>query len=235
MDPVSLAGEAAKILIVDDNPRNLQLLSMLLRPVGYRIIAAQDGAQALKAAEKSGPALILLDVMMPGLDGFEVCRRLKAESRTREIPVIFLTARTETADLIRGFEMGAADYVTKPFTGVELLARVRTHLAMVQRVRLQGVLEMAGAVCHELHQPMQAVLGLAEMLARETDAAGVSSNLRERAVAIQKEVLRMRGITNKLTRITRYETRDYLSGRIVDLDRSASAANADSTGPGGKK
>ncbi|MFP4305833.1 MAG: hypothetical protein ACLFPR_06040 [Desulfococcaceae bacterium] len=93
---------------------------------------------------------------------------------------------------------------------------------------------MAGAVCHELHQPMQAVLGLAEMQGRETKADGVLSNIRDRAVAIQKEVLRMRGIANKLIRITRYGTRDYLNGRIVDMDRSASAENADATERGDK-
>lgn len=138
MDPVSLAGEAAKILVVDVNPRNLQLLSMLLRPAGHRIVAARDGPRALKVAETSGPALVLLEVMMPGWDGFEVRRRLKTEPGTREIPGVFLTARTETADLIGGFEMGAVDYVTKPFAGVEPPARVRTRLAMVRQARLRG-------------------------------------------------------------------------------------------------
>jgi DNA-binding response OmpR family regulator len=223
--------EPAKILMVDDHSRNLQLLSMILQPAGYRLMAAQDGEWALRAARKGGPSLILLDVMMPGMDGFEVCRRLKADDRTRETPVVFLTARTETADIVRGFELGAADYIVKPFVAVELLTRVRTHLEAVRRGRLQGVLEMAGAVCHELHQPMQAVLGLADMLRRELDASPERGGVRDRVAALEKEVCRMRGITAKLTRIARYETRDYLNGRIVDLDRAV-CGNAEPSAPG---
>jgi DNA-binding response OmpR family regulator len=223
--------EPAKILMVDDRSRNLQLLSMILQPAGYRLMAVQDGERALNAARKGAPALILLDVMMPGMDGFEVCRRLKADPRTRETPVIFLTARTETADIIRGFELGAADYIVKPFVAEELLTRVRTHLDTVRRGRLRGVLEMAGAVCHELHQPMQAVLGLAEMLRRELDASPGCDGVRDRVADLEKEVFRMREITVKLTRITRYETRDYLRGRIVDLNRAV-GGNGEPSPPG---
>lgn len=214
--------EKPKILIVDDNPRNLQLLGTMLRDAGYRVMVAQDGEQALRVAGKILPELILLDVMMPVMDGFETCRRLKADARTRVLPVIFLTARIDTADLIRGFELGAADYIAKPFNGVELLARVRTHLELVRRGRLEGALELAGAVCHELHQPMQTVLGFAELLLKQI---GADDPLRDRVSLIYDEVLRMREITRKLTRITRYETRDYLSRRIVDLDRSADDAD----------
>lgn len=224
-------GEPAKILMVDDHPRNLQLLSRILQPAGYRLMAAQDGDMALNAARKGDPALILLDVMMPGMDGFEVCRRLKAGARTRETPVIFLTARTETDDIVRGFELGAADYIVKPFVAAELLTRVRTHIEAARRGRLRGVVEMAGAVCHELHQPMQAILGLAEMVRRELDASPGPGRILDRVAALEKEVCRMREITGKLTRITRYETRDYPSGRIVDLDRSA-CGDAEPSGRG---
>lgn len=120
------------ILIVDDLPRNLQVLAVLLDKAGYRVSMAMDGAQALAMVGREPPDLILLDVMMPGLDGLEVCRRLKADDATREIPVIFLTAKAELEDLQEGFKIGAVDYLTKPFRGGELLARVATHVSLRQ-------------------------------------------------------------------------------------------------------
>lgn len=118
------------ILIVDDLPRNLQVLALLLDKGGYRVSMAMDGGQALDMVREEAPDLVLLDVMMPGLDGLEVCRRLKAEEASREIPVIFLTAKAELEDLQEGFRLGAVDYVTKPFRGGELLARVATHVSL---------------------------------------------------------------------------------------------------------
>ena len=102
----------------------------MLRKEGYRVHVAQNGLEALKVVETTPPDLILLDVMMPELDGFETCKRLKASEQTKEIPVIFLTAKTEIEDVIEGFELGAADYVTKPFKSEELLVRVNTHLEL---------------------------------------------------------------------------------------------------------
>ena len=118
------------ILIVDDLPRNLQVLALLLDKAGYRVSMAMDGAQALEMVRQEPPDLVLLDVMMPGLDGLEVCRRLKAEEATRDLPVIFLTAKAELEDLQEGFRLGAVDYVTKPFRGGELMARVATHVSL---------------------------------------------------------------------------------------------------------
>jgi DNA-binding response OmpR family regulator len=120
------------ILIVDDLPRNLQVLAVLLDKAGYRVSMAMDGAQALAMVAREAPDLILLDVMMPGMDGLEVCRRLKVDEATRGIPVIFLTAKAELEDLQEGFKIGAVDYLTKPFRGGELLARVATHVSLRQ-------------------------------------------------------------------------------------------------------
>ena len=125
-------SEAPLILMVDDNRENLQVLGSTLRPNGYRLAAAQNGHKALDFARKRKPDLILLDVMMPEIDGFEVCEALQADERTRKIPVIFLTAKTQTEDIVRGFEVGGVDYVTKPFNAAELLARVRTHIRLKQ-------------------------------------------------------------------------------------------------------
>jgi adenylate cyclase len=121
---------SSRILIVEDTPANIQTLTATLKERGYQISVATNGRQALDIVGKVRPDLILLDVMMPEMDGFETCRRLKASEQWRQIPVIFLTAKTDTADIVKGFELGAVDYVAKPFNAHELLARVNTHLTI---------------------------------------------------------------------------------------------------------
>ena len=118
------------ILTIDDTPANLKVISNYLEGVGFEIVVAQDGISGLEIARRVQPDLILLDVLMPKLDGFEVCRRLKAAESTRDIPVIFMTSLTEMEDKITGFEAGGVDYITKPVQVDEVLARVRTHLAL---------------------------------------------------------------------------------------------------------
>ena len=123
-------GSKGFILVVDDVAHNLQVLCNILGKQQYKLAVARSGQQALDMMEKISPDLVLLDVMMPEIDGFEVCRRLSGSPRTRHIPIIFLTAKTDTESVIRGFETGAVDYVTKPFNSAELLARVNTHLEL---------------------------------------------------------------------------------------------------------
>jgi response regulator RpfG family c-di-GMP phosphodiesterase len=118
------------ILVVDDNPSNLHLMSGVLREGGYTVRAVPDGKLALEAVRKRPPDLILLDIKMPDMDGFEVCRRLKADPASRDIPVIFLSALHESKDKLNGFAVGAVDYITKPFVAEEVLVRVRTHLTL---------------------------------------------------------------------------------------------------------
>jgi adenylate cyclase len=122
----------ARILVVDDTPANIQTLAATLKPAGYQVVVATNGEQALEVMSRVVPDLILLDIMMPVMDGYEACARMKANPAWREIPVIFLTAKTDTADLVKAFELGAVDYVSKPFNTHELLARVQTHLTMNQ-------------------------------------------------------------------------------------------------------
>jgi len=119
-----------RILLVEDEPVNIQAVSGILKGQGYQVSVATSGAKALEVLTRVRPDLILLDVMMPGMDGFETCQRIKATPELREIPIIFLTAKTDTEDIVKGFEVGAVDYVAKPFSGHELLARVRTHLSL---------------------------------------------------------------------------------------------------------
>jgi DNA-binding response OmpR family regulator len=134
------------ILIVDDTPANLSVLVDSLAGIGYYLLVAEDGEDALIQAAHTNPDLILLDAMMPGLDGFETCRRLKAAEATRDIPVIFMTALNDTADKVRAFSAGAVDYVTKPFQHEEVLSRVQTHLDL-RRLRRQLEQQLAGTTC----------------------------------------------------------------------------------------
>ena len=117
-------------MVVDDNQENLKVISSFLKEKKYRIALATDGNGAFKVLENNKIDLILLDIMMPGMDGFEVCRILKEKPETSDIPVIFLTARTETDDIIRGFQIGGVDYITKPFKKEELYARVNNHIQL---------------------------------------------------------------------------------------------------------
>jgi len=128
MEANAASGEA--ILLVDDNPTNLQVLYQCLEGVGCRLLIAKNGQMALSIAAKALPDLILLDIMMPGIDGYEVCRRLKSDPATAAIPVIFLSALQDTDDKVKGLQLGAVDYITKPFQPDEVIARVNTHLTI---------------------------------------------------------------------------------------------------------
>jgi serine phosphatase RsbU (regulator of sigma subunit) len=124
------------VLLVDDNPRNLQMLLQILDGKGYSLLVAKSGEQAVEIARKSRPAVVLLDVMMPGIDGFETCRRLKSARETRDAAVLFLSAAGETDRKLTGFAAGGVDYITKPIQGEEVVARVNTHLT-IRRLALQ--------------------------------------------------------------------------------------------------
>jgi len=124
------ASPTGDIMIVDDTLTNSWLLTNILSGAGYRVRPTEDGELALRSVQAKQPALILLDIRMPGVDGFEVCRRLKADEDTRDIPVIFMSALLNTLDIAKGFELGAVDYITKPYDPPEVLARVKTHVAL---------------------------------------------------------------------------------------------------------
>src|SRR5688572_11600166 len=127
--------KASRILIVDDILDNLHMLTDLLQELGHEVQMAMSGKDALKAVEKNPPDLILLDIQMPIMDGYEVCQRLKSQPQTRDIPVIFLSALNETRDILRGFEVGGVDYVSKPFQFREVVARVQSQLNQVHQRR----------------------------------------------------------------------------------------------------
>ena len=119
---------ASHILIVDDTPANVDILKVILSREGYNVSMAPNGEVALNVIPRSMPDLILMDVMMPGLNGFEVCEKLKVDEATKEIPVIFVTAKSETEDIVKAFDVGGVDYITKPYQYREILSRIKTHL-----------------------------------------------------------------------------------------------------------
>jgi DNA-binding response OmpR family regulator len=150
------------ILVVDDTPTNLGMLFDGLRTAGYRVLLNEDGQTALKTVEKVLPDLIILDAMMPGTDGFEVCRRLKANSRTQSIPVIFMTALTDPVDEVRGLGLGAVDYITKPINIDIVLARLHTHLTLRN---LRRALEVKNAELQEALSTIKTLSGIVPICA----------------------------------------------------------------------
>jgi len=157
------------ILVVDDKPDNLRLLVNLLSEQGYQVRPVPNGKLAISGSQAIPPDLILLDVMMPEMDGFETCHQLKASSITKNIPIIFLTAKTSTEDIVKGFNLGAVDYVTKPFNQSELLARVDTHLSLkfsqetvIKESRKRK--ELLQILCHDLNNQISASMGMWELI-----------------------------------------------------------------------
>jgi signal transduction histidine kinase len=156
--------ENIRILIVDDTPTNLQVLSESIRMAGWTTLVATDGETAIAQAEYAQPDLILLDVMMPGIDGFETCRRLKSSQMTEDIPVVFMTALSDTLDKVKGLEIGAVDYITKPFQQEEVLARVKLHLKLyhLNRTLEQQVAERTAALLASMENLQQAQVQLVQ-------------------------------------------------------------------------
>jgi len=199
----------AEILVVEDTPASLELLSQLLAQAGYTVRQAQEGRMALRSAQASLPDLILLDVRMPGLDGYEICERLKADARTRDVPVIFLSALREAGDRLRGFALGAVDYIAKPYQPEEVLARVRTH---VELRRLQSRLEER--VGERTAQLLEAQASLQASQSRLEELAGFLQTVREEERAgIARELHDELGQALTALRIDL----GWLKGRCADL------------------
>lgn len=175
--------EGFKILIVDDTPANIEVLQKTLEVEGYNISVALSGDKALKIASRFVPDLVLLDIMMEGMDGYETCRHLKNNPETADTPVIFISARNDVEDVVEGFSQGGVDYIVKPFKSQEVLARVRTHLQLYalkrQREELIAELEQKnkdlvslnelknrflGIAAHDIRNPLSSIKGFLELL-----------------------------------------------------------------------
>jgi putative two-component system response regulator len=195
-------NDQGSIVIVDDNPNNLQVLSSILQQAGFKVRPALSGEIALRAIAASAPDLVLLDIRMPGMDGYETCQRLKADAATLDIPVIFISALTETADKLAAFRAGGVDYVSKPFQAEEVLARVRTHLQLRHmqrqlesqvadrtaelRVTCDALRESQGQYRRMLEQTIQAIAFTIEK--RDPYTAGHQARVSQLAVAIAQKL-----------------------------------------------
>ncbi len=191
---MTLATKNSNILIVDDTPENLTVLRQMLKEHGYHARPALSGKIALKAAQADIPDLILLDIMMPGMDGFEVCKKLKSNADTRDIPVLFISALNEAADKVKGFEAGGVDYITKPFHTAEVFARVETHLTIrhlqkkmqAQNIRLLNEIEERKRVELALEGANQELEQLASL-----DGLTLIANRRQFDVTLDREWKRL--------------------------------------------
>lgn len=224
------------ILLVDDNVQNLRVLSDILSDLGYCVRSAQDGLMALVAIKAQIPNLILLDIMMPEMDGYEVCRQLKANTQTCDIPVIFMSALDATEDKVRAFAAGGVDYVTKPFQSQEVLARVQTHLALRDlQQKLQAAnfqlaaqveeLQMRNAeldtfahtVAHDLKCPVGFILGMSKVVVRNYGAVPPKEEL-ECLNAITQMAVKTNDIIEALLLLTGVRKTEV---QIIPLDMAS--------------
>ncbi|NDJ59563.1 MAG: response regulator, partial [Chloroflexi bacterium] len=219
------------VLIVDDIPTNLDVLLEFLQETGFEVLVATDGEDAIQKASYAQPDIILLDVMMPGIDGFETCRRLKATDATKDIPVVFMTALSDTVDKVKGFSIGAVDYITKPLQWEEVLARINTHLTIHrQRVEIERLREQdrryyetlsqmkddfVNATTHDLKNPLTVIFMSVDFLrkhGRVDDRDG-----REYLDHIELGAQQMHGLINDLLDLAKIETGTGLIKDEVNL------------------
>lgn len=183
-----------QILIVDDMPKNVQILGQILAEQGFNIFIATSGFQALKAVEKKMPDLILLDISMPEMDGFEICKQIKEQDKYSEIPIIFLTARTETEDILKAFAVGGVDYITKPFNIPELLARVNQQLALKEKTEdLRKTNESNKALLrvllHDLRNPIVAIDSINQIFSENQEVYIEMNDILQQATKNCMEIL----------------------------------------------
>lgn len=200
-----------KILIVDDDPLNVEIMKEILS-ADYKCLEVYSGKEALKAEKAFKPDLILLDIMMPGIDGYEVCRRIRAEETDRFTKIILVSGKSMTQDRLKGYEAGADDYITKPFNDDELLAKVRVFLKLK---RLEEVNSMKRDIIdmfsHEARTPIASIVGPAEMLAENK---GLDPDSKELAEIILKGVRRIAELVNKTTMFSRLKSNPALRESI---------------------
>lgn len=209
------------IVVVDDTPENLRLLIEILSEQGYRVRPAPNGELGLGSIEKEPPDLILLDILMPDMDGFEVCRRLKADERLRDIPVIFISALNEVFDKVTAFDVGGVDYITKPFQVEEVLARVRTHLTLVSlRRSLEAqVVELdayAHTVAHDLKNPLVTLLGFSSLMLDDIENMALDE-VKDYLLEIMRGSQRMQRIIDELLLLASVRRSNEVAVEILNM------------------
>ncbi len=221
--------KAHTILIVEDNPINMKVITHVLEKAEFNIAEATDGLLGYEMAVRCLPDLILLDVVMPGIDGFEVCRLLKKNGATEDIPIVFMTGLSDTDSIVQAFELGAVDYVQKPFKTAEVLARINTHLTLrnlqkglereiIEREKLIVDLDaFAHTVAHDLKNPIGNVLGYSEVLVKNYDR--ISPNQIKSTLGIlSQSATKMRDIIDSLLLLARIRLEDI---RIESVEMGA--------------
>lgn len=210
--------QGARVLVVDDEPTNLNLLETVLSRVGYQIALFMRGQDALAAAGEFAPDVILLDIRMPGLDGYEVCRRLKTDVKTRGVPIIFMSGLTSGDDIAAGFSAGGVDFVTKPVRQLELLARLNMHIRLFrayhslaeQHQALRELEEyrdtLVHMVVHDMRSPLQSILGHLQLIEQSAgDRLGKDDRLcLSQAIGATRRLSRL---TSEIIDVNRLETR----------------------------
>jgi signal transduction histidine kinase len=247
MDPAQ-----ARVMVVDDEPENLNVLEASLSHAGYRVWVFPRGELALAAAQTEAPDLALLDIQMPGMDGYELCRRFKADERLGPVPILFMSALTAAEDIATGFECGGVDYIAKPFRESEVLARVRTHLALrgtYKQLALQHdqlrILErhrdtLVHMLVHDMRNPLQVILGHLYLLrqVRGTQQSGVEdldnleaairgTRLLGEMVSTVVDLSRMESAAIPLHRVTVPVQEIFQAARVQSLDPSRAHRIAD--------
>lgn len=221
------AANAPLVLLVEDQERTAQGLGELLELEGFRVVVAHDGPRGLAAAAETPVDAIVLDVLLPGMSGFEVCRRLRANDRTRRIPVVMLTGLSDTPSKVQSFDIGADDYLVKPVPARELAARLRKLISgrreqdhQVQHHRVQAIGEIAAAVAHEVNNPLAAALGTLDLTLMRHD---LGPDVRRNLEATRQELWRIATVLSQLSDV-RDRTMPYVGpDRMIVLGPGGNA------------
>ena len=225
------------ILIVDDTPANLRLLSNMLSEQGFKVRSVINGPMALTAIRAAPPDLVLLDINMPGMNGYEVCDQLKADPATREIPIIFISALDEVHDKVKAFTVGGVDYITKPFQFEEVLARVKTHLALrnlqrelmaeiAERDRLIAELDAyAHTVAHDLKNPLTALVGFSSLLLKRFRRL-TDEEIEQNLAMIAQNARKMTNIIDELLLLSSVRKVDEVACEPLDMARIVAEAKS---------
>jgi DNA-binding response OmpR family regulator len=229
MDIKSVGPRKTSLLIVDDVPKNIQVLVNILRERDYKISVALGGRKALEMVDIFLPNLILLDIVMPQPDGFQVCKKLKASHKTKDIPIIFLSAKTDTVDIVKGFDLGAADYVTKPFKKAELLARINTQLelrkAREEIIRLEqqnAALAVAVTANHTINQPLTVLQGNFELFQGSLEKGLLTEKQQRFLTRMKESIERIKTFLFEMTDSTSIHFENYLESRkMVIFERES--------------
>ncbi len=224
------------ILIVDDNPSNLQIVGNILREHNFKIAAVESGREALDFIAKKQPDLILLDILMPEMNGFEVCRAIKTKPETADIPIIFISVLYETDDKLKGFELGGVDYITKPFQELEVIARVRTHLtlmrqqkelketltkfretqnALIELERKTTIAAMATTANHEINQELTVLFAQLDIFEKSMESIHLSEQQQAMFSRLKQPILNISDILKKYRTSSNARIEKYMDRTVM--------------------